>query len=150
MKRPRLADNVRLFPVYQDETPFGSVISSAADERLRARCAPVLSALRAKSQEIAQVSDALRATLLRKDVLGELYQQPGVLREDCLYPAPEQVRPTGLSVQLLGGTHTADIPLSQRQIGNLAPFIGALSRGDALPKDRDAQELYDALAAAGP
>jgi L-ascorbate metabolism protein UlaG (beta-lactamase superfamily) len=109
----------------------------------------VLSALQAKSQEAAEVSEVLRATLMRPEVLGDLYQQPGVLKEDCLYPAAEQVRPASLSVLRHGGSPAAIIPLSQRQSANLAGYIGALQRGAALPEDADAQALRAALAAAG-
>src|ERR1700728_5302718 len=93
MPRKRLADDVRLEVLYEDTTPFGSAIGGKADDAIRRACASVCADDAQRSMDdLVRRSKELPGRPFEHD-LASRYVRPGVLREDCLFPAADRVRP---------------------------------------------------------
>lgn len=148
--RLRLRDDVRVDVHYRDETRYGSAISGLCDERMRRACRWVREARERHGAIALRSSSELVLERCFADAFHELYERPGTLREDCLYPDPTAVTPTTLSVTGIDTSVRAAtwaIPASAR--GDLARWIGEFSQGARAPHDPLARSLWDALRSAG-
>jgi thiopeptide-type bacteriocin biosynthesis protein len=148
MPRKRLADDVRLHVVHEDETPFGSALDGGADDAIRRACAFISS-----DRERNGMEDLVRRS---KEVLGRAfegdlasrYTRPGVLREDCLYPPAERVRPIAI-VASREGEKLVAIGVDASALPELAPRFGELQRGTSRPSAVIGRAFFDLLEGVG-
>lgn len=141
----RLADDVRFELEYEDDTPFGSTLGGGVDLALRRDCVAIRQV--ASRAEAVRRSEELLALTFSRD-LASRYRRPGVLREECLYPPAERVRPRALVVtreqRVLGS-----VALPESSLGELAPWISELQRGARRPNGGVGRALFDAFDACG-
>lgn len=147
----RLRDDVRLQVHYCDETPFGSAITGLCDKVIYETCEPILELGREYGKGyLRERSAQLLKRCFSSQALGQLYTRPGVLRESCVYPPAEGIRPIALSV----ATPDPNIPPKVCRVDpglwlELARWIDAWSRPGRRPRSSRARALWDALEAAG-
>jgi L-ascorbate metabolism protein UlaG (beta-lactamase superfamily) len=77
--------------------------------------------------------------------LADLYERPGVLREDWLYPDPHEVKPIALQIERNIGEDIAVLELSTDLIAELALYLGEWEQGSHPPSSTMASELWNAL-----
>lgn len=149
--RLRLRDDVRLQVHYCDETPFGSAVTGLCDKVIYWTCQPILQLGREYGTGyLREHSSQLLKRCFSSQALGQMYARPGVLRETCLYPPAEGVRPIALSV----ATPDPNIPPKVCRVDaglwpELARWIEVWSRPGRRPHSPKAWALWDALEAAG-
>jgi thiopeptide-type bacteriocin biosynthesis protein len=131
---------------YEDDTAFGSMVSGRFEDFMR-RCSSRLAAHRQAHGLAAIVRDTDRwlEDLFSGD-LSPLFAGRETLREDCLFPAAEGVRPAALEVTQ-DDSLLARIPLSNPT--ELAPWIGEFSNGASKPLSGPGRSLFEALEACG-
>ncbi|HET9933461.1 MAG TPA: MBL fold metallo-hydrolase [Polyangiaceae bacterium] len=143
----RLSDHIKLQLIYQDETPFGSLLSGRIDDFVRAACSEIAALRRERGlNHVVKHSCDLLARARRE--LGGLYESRERLREDCLYPPARSVRAMGLVVESAEG-ELATIELAPRLIANLASWLGEWQSGASRPSTGAARALWDALDSVG-
>lgn len=141
----RLAGDVRLDVDYEDETPFGSAFG-AADHALRQACTDIFP-LRGSMDDLVRRSRELLARAFERD-LSSWYLRPGQLREECLYPPPERVRPRALTASREGQA-LVTIGIEPEAYGELARWMSEFQRDARRPTSGIGQALYDLLNDAG-
>jgi thiopeptide-type bacteriocin biosynthesis protein len=147
MTKPRLAPRARLDVTYLDDTPFGSVVGGGVEMRLRRGAAAIAEHRRGHGMaDVVLASRELLQTLF-DGPLSPLYSTPETLREECLFPAAERVRPVALSVAIEGEV-AATVPLGANA-RELASWMGDLYLGTSRPESPLGRALFDALDAAG-
>ncbi|MDD5035335.1 MAG: MBL fold metallo-hydrolase [Methylococcaceae bacterium] len=145
----RLRDDVRLQVHYCDETPFGSAITGLCDKVIYRTCEPIVQLGREHGTDyLREHSAQLLEQCFSAQALGQMYTRPGVLREDCLYPPADGVRPIALSVA------SPDLPPRVCRVDaslwhELARWIEAWSSPGRRPQSPKARALWDDLEAAG-
>jgi hypothetical protein len=147
--RLRLRDDVRVHVHHRDATPYGSAISGLCDKIIQRTCRSVLALQRSHgARAIARDAAVLLAQSFAASALGQLYVRPGVLRETCLYPQPDAVRPVALH---LSGPSIASriIRLPQTLVPELAQWFGQWSALHGPPHHPLARGVWDELCAAG-
>lgn len=142
--RLRLRDDVRLFIDHRDGTRFGSALTGTLDRLMQRVCMPIAGHLAQGHEPSPAESAELMARCLGPQALGALFERPGRLREECLYPRPEDVVPASLHVSGPGVAGPA-IPLPAACLPDLANWIGELAHLGAAPRDPVARALWDAL-----
>lgn len=142
----RLRDDVQLEVVYADETRFGSVLSGRIDTTVRIACEAIIEA-RHRGGMKAVMEDFPRLVESATARLAELYEAPGVLRPECLYPDPRLVRPASLSIY--GDALRCTLELEPSVAAELATWVGRWQSGSAAPEAGPARRLWDGLRAAG-
>lgn len=154
MREPQLVlgRSTRLDVEYEDRTRFGSAVSGRLDADVAARAAAHLAVSASRGGReadfVRDTAGALR-DLLRPGLLGGLFERSGVLRDDCLYPAPELVEPCALRVRTSRTQAGVAIPLEAALKRELARWIGEFARGGHAPRAPAARRLWEALAGLG-
>jgi L-ascorbate metabolism protein UlaG (beta-lactamase superfamily) len=142
--RETVRSDVALKLHYADETPYGSGVSGLLDLVLQRSCR---SLLRAVAREgFTAVQDDCRAwnrRILSPTGLGGLYESADCLREACVYPPRELVRPVALYAGLRGKLQRIDLG---SEASSLAPRIAAWSAGE---RHHAHSPLFDALREVG-
>lgn len=142
----RLRDDLELGLVHGDDTRFGSAVTGRIDATVRQAAQAIADARRRGGMRA--VIDALpRLAATASAGLAELYRAPGVLRDDCLYPAPELVRP--LALRCTGDDVRTTMALPPALVPELASWLGQWQQGSAPPRNGPARQLWDELQAAG-
>jgi L-ascorbate metabolism protein UlaG (beta-lactamase superfamily) len=149
-ERRQLRDAFRIQPLYCDETPYGSAITGRCDDVIRDACAAIVEHRRrfGIAQTVRASRDLLSAAMTSGS-LGALFEQPGHLRETCLFPPAASVRPVGLSLERARGEGVTELAVSPRLLADLACWTGEWRQGALPPQDREARVLWDALADLG-
>lgn len=142
----RLASDVRLDLVYEDETPFGSALGAGADSAIRAACTEIFPP-RADMDDVVRRSKELLARAFERD-LASRFLKPEVLREECLYPPVDRVKPHAIVVTREDET-LLNIGVEPAAHGELAKWFSDFQRGTARPTGLVGQALYDLLLDAG-
>src|ERR1051325_7429380 len=144
----RLRDDVRLGINYEDTTRFGSAVGGGIERQLARACKNI--ATHRSRYGMADVVARARPLLSEAFAgdLGALFRAPGSLREECLFPAREAVRPQELTVTRADGTgHALGLPTAAFR--ELAPWLAEFSRAAERPLAPLGRALFDALEAAG-
>lgn len=142
----RLAGDVRLDLDYDDETPFGSALGGGADHALRQACTEIFP-LTGSMDDLVRRSRDLLSRAFERD-LASRYLAPEKLREECLYPAAERVRPRAL-IASREDQPLVTIGIEPEAYGELAKWISEFQRGTERPSSSIGQALYDLLNDAG-
>jgi thiopeptide-type bacteriocin biosynthesis protein len=80
--------------------------------------------------------------------LASRYTRPGVLREECLFPPSDRVRPYAVLVTRENEKLVA-LGVEPNAVGELAPWFGELQRGTERPSSVVGGALFDLLDGAG-
>jgi thiopeptide-type bacteriocin biosynthesis protein len=146
--RKRLRDEVRLSVVYEDQTPYGSVVSGRADEVLRSACAGIAEYRKRHgvSATVARSRELLEEVFTRD--LSPLYRTRETLREDCLFPAVDRVWPAALTVSDAQQVK-ASIPLDAGCLPELASWMFEMQQGTVRPSSAAGRALFDQLETCG-
>jgi len=146
--RARLSDKIHIQVIYEDKTPFGSVLSGIVDNRVRGCCRNIIEAHGSRGmQKLVADSIDLLGDAYRSGGLCDFYRSPGTLHEDCLFPPRELVRPSGLLIERDGKTST--IPLATELARDLAQWFAEWRGSHTQPTDGPALRLWQALVDAG-
>jgi L-ascorbate metabolism protein UlaG (beta-lactamase superfamily) len=146
MTKKRLSDKIRFSIVYQDQTRFGSAISSQCDVTLREYCSEILAYRdRYGLQQTIAVAPELIAQSLIMGNLSELYTSDGKLSADWLYPDPCAVQPKSLRIERDLGETITEIDLPTALWSDLASYLGEWELGADPPVNSIAIELWNAL-----
>jgi hypothetical protein len=149
MPQLKLSDRIRAYPVYEDTTRFGSAVTNRCDLSIRNACADIAAYRKAHglSAVVAHTRELLSTAI--SGGLAELYDRPGVLHQDWLYPDPNAVQPIALALENEIGQAIAHISLPPGLIPDLAAYLGEWSRGCVAPMQPSALNLWKALAEIG-
>lgn len=144
----RLRDEVTLELEYADETPFGSALGAGIEQRLRHACRAILEERQAHGMaDVVKRSKALLQAAFTT-ALQPLFESRTRLREECLFPDPERVRPVALRVRIEGGAQQRFL-LAPSAVRQIAPWIAEFQRGTRRPSSTLGSSLFDAFAACG-
>ena len=148
MTLKRLADDVRLDVLYEDETPFGSAIGGAADHAIRRACPSIFcDEMRANMDDTVRRSRELLGRAFAHD-LGSRYARSGVLREECLFPPADRVKPHAV-VATRERERLVAIGVGEAAHRDLASWFGQLQRGLNRPGSIVGRDIFDLLDGAG-
>lgn len=148
MTKKRLSDKIRFSIIYQDETRFGSAVTSQCDATLREYCSEIVAYRdRYGLQQTISAAPELIAQSLIMGNLSELYTSDGELLTDWLYPDPHAVQPRSLRLERDLGETITEIDLPADLWSDLASYLGEWELGADLPVDSSAIELWNALEA---
>jgi len=149
--RFRVRDDVRLAVGHRDQSRFGSALTGLCDRLVQRLCDPIAGHLARQDHEpSAEQSIELMAQCMGPRALGALFERPGRLREDCLYPRPEAVVPVSLQVSgpaVAGGSSAIELPVSV--VPELARWIDDWSDLGAPPRNPAVRSVWDGLAERG-
>lgn len=146
MSLVRLASDVRLDLVYEDETPFGSALGGGADRAIRAACTEIFPP-QGDMNDVVRRSKELLHRAFERD-LASRFVRPEVLREECLYPPAARVKPHAIVVTREDQT-LLSIGVDPAAHGELAKWFSDFQRGTKRPTGVVGQALYDLLLDAG-
>lgn len=132
---------------YHDQTVFGSMISGQLEARLKRGFQPLIELLQRDARHALQHGPSLLDALGLVGSDGFL-RAPGILRDDLVYPAPEDTRPAALRIDRPGSRPTR-IGLSESIARDLAAWLGEWQRGAAMPTSGPARDLWMALSELG-
>jgi L-ascorbate metabolism protein UlaG (beta-lactamase superfamily) len=145
MSEQRLREDVDLQVLYEDHTPFGSGFSGLNDALLQRTCAPLQAAVERDGwQAVEARSGEWMEKIMSPRALGGLYERPGVLREECLYPAAERVTAAALRFSV-PGVGRSTFRLNDALRGSLAGWLGDWQAAARRPRDSHAAALWDQL-----
>lgn len=148
MNGKRLCESVLLDIEYADTTLFGSMVSGRFERELKARIAPIFTALAERQWRDVKPA-ALRTQLYAPEVLGAYHTHETALHPACLYPPATQVTPRALRIENRAG-RIWHFDLSPSDAASLAVWIGAWHRGRMPPGlSSTGRELYRLLDEAG-
>jgi L-ascorbate metabolism protein UlaG (beta-lactamase superfamily) len=146
MTRKKLSNNVKFHLIYQDDTRFGSAITSQCDSTIRKLCASIIQHRQTYGlRDVIARSRELLSRVLTSNRLGELYSKPDVLLEDWLYPAADRVNPVAVDLERGVGEIVARIQLPTKLSADLAAYLGEWELGATPPLEPVARQLWDAL-----
>lgn len=131
--------------VHRDDTRFGSALTGLIDQLVRLGCRTVLEE---GALDRVEASASL-AECFSAGALGQLYERPDRLREDCLYPDARLVTPARLVVHrpAAGPPRACGVPPSAWP--ELARWLSDWRRPSMAPRHSHARTLWDALVNAG-
>lgn len=128
---------------YDDQTFFGSVVSGQLEASLKQGFRPLVDLLQRDPENAVRRGPALLGPLSATGPNGFL-RAPGVLRDDLLWPSPEQCRPAALRIDRPGlPPTTVGVPASIT--GDLAAWLGEWQWGTRPPASAGALELWNSL-----
>jgi L-ascorbate metabolism protein UlaG (beta-lactamase superfamily) len=141
MRALRLRDDLRISIVHRDDTRFGSALTGLIDQLVRLGCRSVLEAgALDRAEASAGLTDCFGA-----GALGQLYERPDRLREDCLYPDARLVTPARLVVHRPAAGPPRACPVPASLWAELARWLGDWRRPSTAPQDFSARTLWNAL-----
>jgi L-ascorbate metabolism protein UlaG (beta-lactamase superfamily) len=145
MPQLKLSEQFRWYPIYEDTTRFGSAVTNRCDMSVRNACADIAAYRQANglAAVVTQTHALMNAAISAG--LAELYERPGVLHPDWLYPDPQSVQPVALALEDEMGQVIAPIPLTADLIPDLAAYLGEWSQGANPPTQPSALNLWNAL-----
>ncbi|HET9955222.1 MAG TPA: MBL fold metallo-hydrolase [Polyangiaceae bacterium] len=147
--KKRLSDTVQLAVSYEDGTRYGSVLTGRCDQLIRQKLRHVAELRRERGlAHVVERSLEILTEAMRETSLGALYVRDGQLREACLYPEREAVRPASL-LFFRSPSEAQEFPLSPGLTAELATWCGEWQQGASAPQAPEARQLWDALDAAG-
>lgn len=146
MTRRRLSNKIGFQLIYQDETTFGSAVTGKCDTTIRLYCNSIMAHRQqyGLSDVVAHSRELLAATMTPGG-LADLYERPGVLREDWLYPDTKAVQPVALQLERNIGERVVILELSPHLLSDLALYLGEWQQGSAAPTTSIARELWNVL-----
>ncbi|WP_414570615.1 MBL fold metallo-hydrolase [Nostoc sp. CCY 9925] len=146
MIRRRLSSTIGFQLIYQDETQFGSAITGQCDTLIRRYCASIAAHRNqyGLADVVAHSRELLAATMVSGG-LADLYQRPGVLLEDWLYPDTKAVKPVALQLEGNTGESIVILELSPHLLSDLALYLGEWQQGSTAPTTTIARELWNVL-----
>ncbi len=144
----RLRDDLHLQVHYEDATPTGAAITGLCDAIVQRTCARAIAATRARGGRIdARTCRRLLAPCFSPTALGALYSGPRTLRESCVYPPADRVRPIALVARIENRTHR--LVLDSDCVGDLAAWIAEWGVDARRPGAGASQRLWDELEGIG-
>ncbi|MBD2449482.1 MBL fold metallo-hydrolase [Nostoc sp. FACHB-152] len=146
MTRQKLSDKIRFQLIYHDETKFGSAVTGQCDTTIRRYCKSIMAHRQqyGLADVVAHSRELLAATMIPGG-LGDIYESPGVLREDWLYPDTKAVQPVALQLERNIGENIPTLELPPHLFSDLALYLGEWQQGSNPPTATVARELWDVL-----
>jgi L-ascorbate metabolism protein UlaG (beta-lactamase superfamily) len=140
-----LRDSIGLHLEYDDCTPFGTMISGQLEARLKHRFKPAIEMLQHNARQAIELGSSILPELTGCD---EFFRSPDVIREDLIFPAPNETYPTTLRVDRPNSRPTK-IALPAALIADLASLLGDWQYRAARPRSGPARELWIAFSDLG-
>jgi thiopeptide-type bacteriocin biosynthesis protein len=147
--RLRLRDDVRLHVLYEDLTPYGSALSGAADRTVKSACNSIVEHRKNHGMPRTVANSTNLLTQVFSHELAALYAKPDSLRQECLFPRPDLVRPATLAVTGADDGAMTTIPIPDSERRDLAPLIAEMQRGMVRPDSPFGRVLFDGFKACG-
>jgi L-ascorbate metabolism protein UlaG (beta-lactamase superfamily) len=146
MIRRKLSSKIGFQLIYQDETLYGSALAGKCDRKIRGYCANIITHRQryGLGNVVAHTHELLTAAMVSGGLV-ELYERPGVLRADWLYPDATAVQPIALQLERNIHENIVVLELSRQLLGELALYLGEWEQGRTTPITPIARELWDVL-----
>lgn len=146
MTRRKLTSKIGCQLIYQDETKFGSAVTGQCDTTIRRYCNSIIAHRQQYGiKDVVSHSRELLASVMIPGGLADLYERPGVLRQDWLYPDPQAVKPVALQLERNIGENVVVLELPSHLLSDLALYLGEWQQGSAAPTTSIARELWNVL-----